>query len=169
MTGDLPRSGAIRDGSHLFPIRVYYEDTDAAGLVYYANHLKYAERARTELLRLGGFEPERLRQETGMLFVVRHCSADYRAAARLDDDLVVATRVTGTGGATLDLAQEIRRGADVLVALDFRIACLGRTGRTQRLPAALRAALEEFTATQRPLGNDAAKPKTSGVIAQHAR
>ncbi|HKF73645.1 MAG TPA: tol-pal system-associated acyl-CoA thioesterase [Stellaceae bacterium] len=169
MTGDLPRSGAIRDGAHRFPVRVYYEDTDAAGLVYYANHLKYAERARTELLRLAGFEQERLRQETGMVFVVRYCTLDYRAAARLDDDLVVATRVTGVGAATLDLAQEVRRGDDVLVAFDFRIACLGRAGRPQRLPPALRAALEEFTATQRPLGNDAAKPKTSGVIAQHAR
>lgn len=169
MTVDLPRSGAIRDGAHRFPVRVYYEDTDAAGLVYYANHLKYAERARTELLRAAGFEQERLRQETGMVFVVRHCTADYRAAARLDDDLVVATRVVGVGAATLDLAQEIRRGADLLVALEFRIACLGRAGRPQRLPPALRAALEEFTAARRPSRNNAAKPKTSGVIAQHAR
>jgi len=169
VTRDLPRSGAIRDGAHLFPVRVYYEDTDAAGLVYYANHLKYAERARTELLRAGGFEQERLRQETGMVFVVRHCTADYRAAARLDDDLVVATRVVGVGAATLDLAQEIRRGDDVLVALEFRIACLGRAGRPQRLPPALRTALEEFTAARRPPRSNAAKPKTSGVIAQHAR
>jgi acyl-CoA thioester hydrolase len=169
MTADLPRSGAIRDGAHRFPVRIYYEDTDAAGLVYYANHLKYAERARTELLRLAGFEQERLRQETGTLFVVRHCTADYRAAARLDDDLVVETRVVGVGAATLDLAQEIRRGDDVLVALEFRIACLGRTGRPQRLPPALRAALDEFTAAPKPPGNNASKPRSSGVIAQHAR
>ena len=134
MIPDLPRSGVIRDGAHFYPVRVYYEDTDAAGLVYYANHFKYAERARTELLRVAGFEQERMRQETGLVFVVRHCTADYRAAARLDDDLVVETRVTGAGAATLELAQEIRRGDAVLVALDFRIACLGRAGRPQRLP-----------------------------------
>ena len=166
---DLPRSGVIRDGAHFFPVRIYYEDTDAAGLVYYANHLKYAERARTELLRCAGFEQERLRQEGGTVFVVRHCAADYRAPARLDDDLVVETHVAGVGAATLDLAQDIRRGDDVLVALEFRIACLGRTGRPQRLPPALRAALDEFTAARRPPRNNAAKPRTPGVIAQHAR
>jgi acyl-CoA thioester hydrolase len=170
MTADLPRSGAISDGAHFFPIRIYYEDTDAAGLVYYANYLKYAERARTELLRVAGFEQERLRQETGLMFVVRHCTADYRAAARLDDDLVIETRVAGVGAATLDLAQEIHRGDDVLVALDFRIACLGRTGKPQRLPPALRVALDKFTAAAvGPLQNNRSKSKSSGVIAQHAR
>ena len=169
MTAELPRSGAIRDGVHRLPIRIYYEDTDAAGLVYYANHLKYAERGRTELLRAAALEQEPLRQEAGLVFVVRRCTADYRAAARLDDDLVVETRIVGVGAATLDFAQEIRRGPDVLVALDFRIACLGRAGRPQRLPPALRAAANEFMAARRPLRNDASKPKPSGVIAQHAR
>jgi acyl-CoA thioester hydrolase len=167
MIADLPRSGVIRDGVHFFPIRIYYEDTDAAGLIYYANHLKYAERARTELLRVAGFEQERLRQETGLVFVVRHCAADYRAAARLDEDLVVETRVTGVGAATLDLAQEIRRGDIVVVALDFRIACLGRSGRPQRLPPDLRAALDKFTAARVPLRNHGSK--SSGVTSQHAR
>jgi len=164
---DLPRSGVIRDGAHFYPVRVYYEDTDAAGLVYYANHFKYAERARTELLRVAGFEQERMRQETGLVFVVRHCTADYRAAARLDDDLVVETRVTGAGAATLDLAQQICRGDAVLVALDFRIACLGRAGRPQRLPPALRAALDTFAAAREP--HRILRTKSSGVIAQHAR
>jgi acyl-CoA thioester hydrolase len=167
MIADLPRSGVIRDGVHFFPVRIYYEDTDAAGLVYYANHLKYAERARTELLRVAGFEQERLRQETGLVFVVRHCTADYRAAARLDDDLVVATRVSGVGAATLDLAQEIRRGDIVVVGLDFRIACLGRSGRPQRLPPELRAALDKFTAARVPLRNH--RSKSPGVTAHHAR
>ena len=169
MTADLPRSGVISDGAHFFPIRIYYEDTDSVGLVYYANYLKFAERARTELLRVAGFEQERLRQEAGLVFVVRHCTADYRAAAHLDDDLVIATRVAGVGAATLDLAQEIRRGDDVLVALDFRIACLGRAGKPRRLPPALRAALDKFTAARAPLLNNEPKSKSSGVIAQHAR
>jgi acyl-CoA thioester hydrolase len=167
MSQELPRSGVIRDGVHLYPVRVYYEDTDAAGLVYYANHLKYAERARTELLRLVGFEQERMRQETGTVFVVRHCRADYRAAARLDDDLVVWTRVAGAGAATLDLAQEIRRGDAVLVALEFQIACIGRDGRPQRLPPALRAALESLSVPAESNKNSQSKP--SGVVSQHAR
>src|SRR5258708_20000476 len=145
MTADLPRSGVISDGAHFFPIRIYYEDTDAAGLVYYANYLKYAERARTELLRVAGFEQERLRHETGLVFVVRHCTADYRAAARLDDDLVIETRVAGVGAATLDLAQEIHRGDDVLVALDFRIPCLARTGKPHRLPPPFPPAFDKFS------------------------
>ena len=167
MSHDLPRSGVLRDGAHFYPVRVYYEDTDAAGLVYYANHLKYAERARTELLRLQGFEQERMRQETGTVFVVRHCRADYRAAARLDDDLVVCTRVAGAGAATLDLAQEIRRGEAVLVALEFQIACIGRDGRPQRLPPPLRAALESLSVPAESNKNSQSKP--SGVVSQHAR
>jgi acyl-CoA thioesterase FadM len=79
----------------------------------------------------------------------------------------VETRVTGVGAATLDLAQEIRRGDTVLVELAFRIACLGRSGRPQRLPPVLRAALDKFTAARAPLRNHGSK--SSGVTAQHAR
>jgi len=165
VTMELPRSGLIRDGVHLYPLRVYYEDTDAAGLVYYANHLKFAERARTEMLRVVGIEQERMRQETGLVFVVRHCTADYRLAARLDDDLVVATRLLAAGGASLDLAQEIRRGADVLVALEFRIAALGKNGRPQRLPPALRTALATLPAAREPRRQLRTQP--SAVNAQH--
>jgi len=162
---ELPRSGLIRDGVHLYPLRVYYEDTDAAGLVYYANHLKFAERARTEMLRVMGFEQERMRRESGLVFVVRRCTADYRAAARLDDDLVVATRLVGAGGATLDLDQEIRRGDAVLVALEFRIAAIGKSGRPQRLPPALRAVVASLPAARKPRPH----PRThlSAVNAQH--
>ena len=165
MTTELPRSGLIRDGVHLYPLRVYYEDTDAAGLVYYANHLKFAERARTEMLRVMGFEQERMRHETGLVFVVRHCTADYRMAARLDDDLVVATRLLAAGGASLDLAQEIRRGESVLVALEFRIAALGKNGRPQRLPPVLRAALASLPAAREPRRH--IRIQHSAVNAQH--
>lgn len=167
MTTELPRSGLIRDGVHLYPLRVYYEDTDAAGLVYYANHLKFAERARTEMLRVMGFEQERLRTETGLVFVVRRCTADYRAAARLDDDLVVSTRLVAAGAATLDLAQEIRRGESVLVALEFQIAAIGKSGRPQRLPPSLRAALASLPAAPVPRAH--LRTQHSPVNAQHAR
>jgi acyl-CoA thioester hydrolase len=149
MTGALPRDGAVSDGAYLFPVRVYYEDTDAAGLVYYANYLKFAERARTEMLRRLGVEQERMRAETGLVFVVRRCTVDYLAPARLDDDLIVETRLAELGGASLDLDQDVRRGSAVLVRLAFQIACLGQSGRPQRLPPVLRSALASLNDTTR--------------------
>ena len=74
-------SGTVQGDVHHFPLRVYYEDTDAAGIVYYANYLKFAERARTEMLRLLGFEHGEMRRDSGRAFAVRHCSADYLAPA----------------------------------------------------------------------------------------
>ena len=147
MTGLLPRDGVISDGAYLFPVRVYYEDTDAAGLVYYANYLKFAERARTETLRRLGVEQERLRAETGLVFVVRRCTADYLLPARLDDDLVVVTRLKALGGASLDLDQDVRRADALLVRLAVQIACLGQSGRPQRLPPVLRTALASLNDT----------------------
>jgi acyl-CoA thioester hydrolase len=149
MTGPLPRDGAIADGAYFFPVRVYYEDTDAAGLVYYANYLKFAERARTEMLRRLGVEQERLRAETGLVFVVRRCTADYLLPARLDDDLFVVTRLAALGGASLDLDQDVRRGDALLVRLAFQIACVGQSGRPQRLPPVLRSALTSLNDTTR--------------------
>jgi acyl-CoA thioester hydrolase len=143
----LPREGAVEAGAYLYPVRVYYEDTDAAGLVYYANYLKFAERARTELLRRLGVEQERLRAETGLFFVVRRCTVDYLLPARLDDDLVVLTRLAGLGAATISLEQEVRRGDAALVRLALEIAALGRSFRPQRLPPALRAAFLSLNET----------------------
>jgi acyl-CoA thioester hydrolase len=147
MIGLLPRDGVVSDGDYLFPVRVYYEDTDAAGLVYYPNYLKFAERARTEMLRRLGVEQERLRAESGLVFVVRRCAADYLLPARLDDDLVVVTRLKALGGASLDLDQDVRRGDALLVRLVFQIACLGQSGRPQRLPPVLRSALSSLKDT----------------------
>ena len=127
--------------THSMPLRVYYEDTDAAGIVYYANYLKFAERGRTEMMRQLGFAHSRIAEETGVLFTVRRCSADYRAAARLDDALSIDTRIVEIGAATLSLDQQIRRGGETIVALDVLVACIGRDGRPRRLPPTLRAAL----------------------------
>jgi acyl-CoA thioester hydrolase len=141
MTQALPREGAIEGGAFLYPVRVYYEDTDAAGLVYYANYLKFAERARTEMLRRLGMGQERLRTESGLVFLVRRSTADFLLPARLDDDLVVRTLIAGLGAATLELDQEVRRDETALVRLAFQIAAVGPSGRPQRLPPPLRAAL----------------------------
>jgi len=153
----LPRDGAIRDGAYLYPVRVYYEDTDAAGIVYHANYLKFAERARTEMLRRLGIEQERLRAETGLSLVVRRGTLEFQAPARLDDDLVVVTTLSALRQASLDLDQEVRRGGESLVLLSFQVAAIGGNGRPQRLPAALRAALLSLNDT------------TTGMVTAHAR
>ena len=134
---------APQDG-HAFPLRVYYEDTDAGGIVYYANYLRFAERARTEMLRGLGVESSDLMADDGVALAVRHCAADYMRPARLDDALTVETRVTGVGGATLELAQTVRRGDEDLVRLDLKLGCMGLDGRPKRLPGHLRQLLNEF-------------------------
>jgi acyl-CoA thioester hydrolase len=160
-------SAASRNGIHRLGVRVYYEDTDAAGIVYYANYLKFAERARTEMLRHVGFEQEALRRTTGRVFAVRHCSVDYLAPARLDDELTVETRLTALGGASLEVAQDICCGERTLVRLTLRLACLGPDGRPSRLPPALRAALARFhdNAAYRHAGHG----QTTRMIDRHAK
>lgn len=137
--------------AHTFPIRVYYEDTDAGGIVYYANYLKFAERARTEMLRGAGFHHTAMMAGEGIALAVRRCSADYRRPAKLDDLLDVSTTVTGLGAATIDLDQSIRRGAEDLCHVAITIACLGRDGRPVRLPTALRQALSPILSKQHTL------------------
>jgi acyl-CoA thioester hydrolase len=127
--------------SHSLKLRVYYEDTDAAGMVYHANYLKFAERGRSEMLRSLGFGHRRLGQEAGIGFAVRRCSVDYLAPARLEDALTVDTTLNAVGAATLTVRQQIRRGGELLADLDILVACIGRDGRPRRLPSALRAAL----------------------------
>lgn len=133
--------------THTMPVRVYYEDTDGAGIVYYANYLKFAERGRTEMMRTLGFAHSRIHAETGIVFTVRRLAADYREPARLDDALSVDTRIVEIGGATVLLDQQIRCDGRVLVALDVLVACVGRDGRPRRVPAGLRAALASLGPT----------------------
>ena len=132
------------EAAHVFNLRVYYEDTDAEGIVYYANYLKFAERGRTEMLRAAGIEHSVFWRTHGIGFAVRKVTADYLRPARLDDALTVHTRMTSIRGASLIAEQIIRRGADDLARLLVRIACVNREGRVARLPQALRAALNNF-------------------------
>ena len=127
--------------THSMRLRVYYEDTDAAGIVYYANYLKFAERGRTEMMRELGFAHSKIDAQMGTIFTVRRLSADYRGPARLDDALSVDTRVLEIGGATVLLEQRICRDGEVLVQLEMLVACVGRDGRPRRVPPGLRAAL----------------------------
>lgn len=126
---------------HVYPLRVYYEDTDVGGVVYYANYLKFAERARTEMLRLIGFPHAQMAERDGCAFAVRRCEADYIRPARIDDSLEVHTGCTGMEAASLWLDQRVKRDGDDLAVLRIRLACIGRNGRPARIPSGLRAAL----------------------------
>ena len=137
-------SGASAEGIHIYPVRVYYEDTDAAGIVYYANYLKYAERARTEMLRDLGTENARLMKTKGLAFAVRRCGVDFFKLARLDDLLSVETRLIDIGGASVVADQRVKRDNAELVRMELKLACLSLDGRSARLPAAVKTRLEEF-------------------------
>ncbi|MDP1527559.1 MAG: tol-pal system-associated acyl-CoA thioesterase [Rhodocyclaceae bacterium] len=105
-------------------MRVYYEDTDSGGVVYYANYLKYLERGRTELLRSLGVEQQKLLAETGLAFAVRSLSAEYLKPARLDDLLQIETAIQDLGRAQVTFAQSVVRGDEILLTATVRVACL---------------------------------------------
>lgn len=131
-------------GLFRWPVRVYYEDTDAAGVVYYANYLRFIERARTEVLRELGVEQERLMREHALGFVVKSVTADYRAPARLDDRLEVRSSIERLGGASLTFLQEILREEELLFSSRIIIACVDiARQRPTSIPSELRGQLRE--------------------------
>ncbi|WP_280151081.1 tol-pal system-associated acyl-CoA thioesterase [Piscinibacter sp. XHJ-5] len=126
----------------LHALRVYWEDTDAGGVVFYANYLKYFERARTEWLRAKGFGQQRLRNDTGAIFVVTDTSVSYLEPARLDDQLQISVRIAETGGASLTFRQEARRADELLAVGTIRIGCVDAgTFKPRRIPNELLALL----------------------------
>lgn len=133
---------------HVFPVRVYYEDTDAGGIVYYANYLKFAERARTELLRAVGIEQGRLLEDPGLGFAVQKCEVTYRRPARLDDSLEVHSVLRHLSAATIRAQQRILRDAEEVAHLDVSVVCLRRDGRPGRIPGAIRDALQPYVQSQ---------------------
>ena len=106
------------------PVRIYYEDTDAGGIVYYANYLCYLERARTEFLRSYGFEQDVLRAADGVLFAVRRAEVDYLKPARFNDELTVTAEIKRLGGASINFYQEVLLGDELLCKGNIRIACI---------------------------------------------
>jgi len=120
------------------PVRIYYEDTDAGGVVYYANYLKYLERGRTEFIRALGVEQRELARETGLAFAVRSLTAEYLKPAVLDDELVVTTTVEALGRAQVTFAQSIARANETLLTAQVRVACLDLvSGRPTAMPKSL--------------------------------
>ncbi|WP_448190532.1 tol-pal system-associated acyl-CoA thioesterase [Azospirillum sp. sgz301742] len=136
------------NGVHRFPVRVYYEDTDAGNIVYHANYLRFIERARTEMLRLLGWDHTGLLQDQGVSFAVRRCEIDFVAPARLDDTLEVETRIIDIGGASFAVEQIIRRDGKELARADVKVATLNRAGRPARLSAGVRAVLKDLQERQ---------------------
>ena len=120
---------------------LYYEDTDLAGIVYYANYLKFIERGRSEWVRGLGIDQGKLKAETGVVFAVRRLLADYLKPAVYDDALVVETRLQSLGNARIDLQQSVLRDTQVLFTAEVTLVCMGADGKAARIPQALRAAL----------------------------
>ncbi len=128
--------------AHSFPIRVYFEDTDAGGMAYHANYLRWAERARTESLRDMGLPHQLMMERHHSILVVRRIEVEYWRPARLDDAIVVETRVMAVRGVTLLLDQRMVRGEEALAALHVELACIDRHSlRPKRIPEPWRAAL----------------------------
>ncbi|PID36578.1 MAG: tol-pal system-associated acyl-CoA thioesterase [Rhodobacterales bacterium] len=127
--------------THYFPVRVYYEDTDLAGIVYYANYLKFIERARTEFVRERGVDQGVLKAETGIVFAVRRVEGDYLSPAKFDDELTIRTRLTGLTGARITLDQDVLRGDTLLFAGKVTLVALSESGKPARIPAEIRQKL----------------------------
>lgn len=128
--------------SHTVSYRVYYEDTDLAGIVYYANYLRFIERGRTEWLRDLGIDQLALKAETGQVFAVRRLEADYLRPARFDDLLEIRSHLGAATPARIIVDQEIWRGEELLFTAQVTLACLDTNGRPVRLPAGLAARMK---------------------------
>ena len=138
--------GEIRDGRHVQPVRVYYEDTDFSGVVYHASYLRFMERGRTNHLRLVGADQRALFEEVakeapGFAFVVRSMQIDFRKPARMDDVLEIVTTPVEVKGASIVLHQRVNRGEDMLVEATVQVAFVSG-GRARPIPKPLREALK---------------------------
>jgi len=147
-----PALGVFTEGSHHFPVRVYYEDTDFSGVVYHANYLRFIERARTEMLRELDIHQSAIHNgDAGekMIFVVARMNLDFLRPARMDDLLTIETTPVKIGAATIELDQKILRGAEILFTARVFIAAVAQ-GRPRRLPAEIRQKLTFGAADSSP-------------------
>ena len=134
-TLDQPATGRFVGGEHRFAVRVYFEDTDAGGVVYHANYLRFMERARSDMLRLSGIDQRRAIEAEGV-YAVSDLAIRYRRPTRLDDALLVASRVTGIRAAACVIQQRVMRDGELVAEADVTVAFLGTGGRPKRQPAA---------------------------------
>jgi acyl-CoA thioester hydrolase len=151
MNGHPPSTSS--DGRHRYAVRVYYEDTDAGGVVYHATYLRFAERARTEALRAAGIPHAELLERFALMFVVRHIEVDYVRPARLDDSLAVLTEPLVVGGASVTLRQDVRGPEGSCAVLTVRLACVRPgEGKLGRLPPLWRRVLSDMCAAAQDRG-----------------
>ena len=138
MGGDVPRpaDGVMQGRTHLFPLRVYFEDTDVAGIVYYANYLKFIERARSDMLRLIGVDQRGALEGGEGVYAVAELAVKYRAPAKLGDELVVATDIEAVRAASVLIHQRVMRGDELLADARVTAAFLTSDGRPRRQPRA---------------------------------
>ena len=141
-----PTSGRIEDRAHLFPVRIYYEDTDFSGAVYHSNYLKFFERGRSEFLRLAGVGHKALLERPDPIaFAVTKLNIEYRAAAKIDDALFVRTRFLSARGARMALDQELLRDGVLICRAAVEIVCIGAGGGgARRLPKEIIDALAPY-------------------------
>ncbi|OFW87361.1 MAG: tol-pal system-associated acyl-CoA thioesterase [Alphaproteobacteria bacterium RIFCSPHIGHO2_12_FULL_45_9] len=124
--------------THDFPVRVYYDDTDAGGVVYHANYLKFAERARTEYLRSLGFENTQIRDEHGIIIVVKSLEAEYLSPSRLDDFLIVQTRLLSVKNTSFVMEQKTIRDGACVFSMNIVLVCVNEAGRPSKIPDAVK-------------------------------
>ncbi len=130
---------------HEFPIKVFYEDTDLAGIVYYANYLKFIERGRSSLVWDAGIDQSEMKRQ-GIVFVVRHLDADFVAPAKFEEDLVVETEIEPQKGVKLVFDQRVMRGDETLFKAKVTVVCMSLEGKPTRLPTAIWDKLQQFAA-----------------------
>ncbi|PCJ31278.1 MAG: tol-pal system-associated acyl-CoA thioesterase [Alphaproteobacteria bacterium] len=143
-----PHSGFIKNRQHILPLRVYYEDTDAGGVVYHANYLKYMERGRSDMIRNLGISQEEMLKflEPGDIkFVVIRSEVDYVKPAKLDDEITVHTNVSKLGKASLVMEQEIHRSDEILAKGIIKVAALNEENKPARLPTKILEKINEVT------------------------
>jgi acyl-CoA thioester hydrolase len=138
MGGELPKpaDGVLDRGTHYFPLRVYFEDTDVAGIVYYANYLRFLERARSDMIRAAGIDQRAALEGGEGVYAVAEVSIRYKSPARLADDLLVVTRIEEIRAASVVIHQQVMRGRDILADAMVTAAFLTPEGRPQRQPRA---------------------------------
>jgi acyl-CoA thioester hydrolase len=149
-TPPAPPSGTFQGPLHLFPLRVYYEDTDVSGMVYHANYLRWFERARSDMLRLLGIEQREAYEEGLGNYTVAELTIRYFAPARLDDAVTIATTALELGAASVRLRQRALKGEDVLADATIRVGFISPDGRPRRQPAAWRTAFEYLRPSKDP-------------------
>ncbi|MGJ8559980.1 MAG: YbgC/FadM family acyl-CoA thioesterase [Litorimonas sp.] len=142
---DRPPLGYFDGRQHRFPIRVFYEDTDFSGVVYYANYLRFLERARSSFFRLAGIgHAELLERDPALAFVIRKINLDYRSSAKIDDVLTVVTTYDIFKGARLMVTQWIERNGKIILTADSEAACIDLSGRPKRAPKDMIEKLKPF-------------------------